>query len=553
MMKRGVLASAVLLLAASGCDRPNPYKLHGDPKDCPPPAVDEPSPTPENPSGNGQGNTGSGSGSGQNGGNNNNNGNNNNGNNNGGNNNGGNNTTPPEPVLTELDDRVIDYNEALRVASVKLSGNLPKLSDVYALADADEADKPAVYTAMIDKLLDPAQNTLLARMLIEHYREVFHIFDADAFDGPQAGSYNAMMGDGAASRDAAAVFAAYLVVNNLNQTLLSSSSGQAGEPMTCPTYNPVTNTFNPVACSNYNSMLNNGVQPSGILTDPAPHIVFFGNLAMRRQRWVHETFMCRSTSASVVPVAEPANPGEEGDPTCQNTGVPVEGFNSVWPFGSISGECTTTRTKYVNFHEWNDATVCADCHATWNHRAPMLAKFTDQGMYSPNGINNTGFSVFVPIEGVPAAMLEDWMPTNESNPNNTPMQQTLKAGTKFAWRFGYELDQTNPGLALAEMGDKMATDPVVHSCIMARSWNLIMTRGDIVYSNSPVPQQVFERKTNSDDVDYGGMRVIDPAAADPAVNPFGEPKDMLKQFQDSQFKLKSTLRDMLLSEDFVKF
>jgi hypothetical protein len=324
--------------------------------------------------------------------------------------------------------------------------------------------------------------------------------------------------------------------------------------MTCPTYNPSSNTFTPAACSNNASLVNNGVQPSGLLTDPAPHIVFFGNLAMRRQRWVHETFMCRSTSAAVVPVAEPANPGEEGDPACaKNPADPVVGYNSVWPFGSISGECNTTRTKFVNFHEWNEATVCADCHATWNHRAPMLAKFTDTGMYSPNGINNTGFSVFVPVDGVPPAMLEDWLPTNEPNPSNAAnFKQTLKSGTKLAWRFGYELDQTDPGPALAEMGDKMASDPVVQSCIMSRAWNLIMTRGDIVYSNSPVPQQVFQIMAD-DDGEHGGMRVLDPAAADPVADPFGEPKDLLVEFQTSQFKLKDTLRKMLLSEDFLKF
>jgi hypothetical protein len=557
MMNRGVLASAVLLLAASGCDRPNPYKLHGNIQDCPPPPVEEPTPTVgnENP-GSGQGSgSGSGSGSGTGSGNGSGNGSNPDpGQNPGGNNNTGNNNAP-EPVYTELDDRVVDYNEALRVASLKLSGNLPKLTDVYALADADEDEKPAVYTALIDKLLDHTQNTMLPRMLIEHYREVFHIFDADAFDGPQAASYNAMMGDGANSRDAAAVFAAYLIVNNMNQTLLFSSSGQGAEPLTCPTYNPVTNVFTPVACNNYNSMTSQGIQPSGVLTDPAPHIVFFGNLAFRRQRWLHETFMCRSTSASIVPVAEPANPGEEGDPTCQNIPAePVEGYNSVWPFGSISGECNTTRTKYVNFHEWNESTVCADCHATWNHRAPMLAKFTDAGMFSMNGPTGSGYSVNVPIEGVPFAMLEDWLPTNEPNSANASnFQQTLKSGIVLAWRKGYELTETNPGRALAEMGDKMATDPVVQSCVMARTWNLIMTRGDIVYSNAAVPQQVFQKLTTADEQPYGGVRVIDPAAADPAAEPFGESKDLLNQFQTNQFKLKEILREMLLSEDFVSF
>jgi hypothetical protein len=184
----------------------------------------------------------------------------------------------------------------------------------------------------------------------------------------------------------------------------------------------------------------------------------------------------------------------------------------------------------------------------------MLAKFTDQGMFSMNGPTGSGYSVNVPIEGVPFAMLEDWLPTNEANPNNASnFQQTLKPGIVLAWRKGFELTETNPGRALAEMGDKMATDPVVQSCIMSRTWNLIMTRGDIVYSNSAVPQQVFQILSNEDVGEYGGMRVLDADAADPVADPFGEPKDLLVQFQSNQFGLKSILREMLLSEDFLKF
>jgi hypothetical protein len=156
-------------------------------------------------------------------------------------------------------------------------------------------------------------------------------------------------------------------------------------------------------------------------------------------------------------------------------------------------------------------------------------------------------------------MLEDWMPTNEPNPSNaTNFKQTLKttlpngSANAFAWRKGFELTSTNPGPALAEMGDKMATDPLVHACALARSWNMIMTRGDVVYSEAQVPGQVHAVFTDENGNEYGGVRVLDPNAADPA-DPFGEAKDLLAQFQTNNFGLKSVLREMLLSEDFLKF
>ena len=45
---------------------------------------------------------------------------------------------PSEPARTVLDDRVVDYNEALRTASLKLTDRLPRLSDIIAVRDADD-------------------------------------------------------------------------------------------------------------------------------------------------------------------------------------------------------------------------------------------------------------------------------------------------------------------------------------------------------------------------------------------------------------------------------
>jgi hypothetical protein len=540
MMKRGVLASAVLLLAAGGCEKPNPYKLQGAAPDCPPAPVDMPPPNPGSGSGNGSG-SGSGSGNGSSG-------------------SGSTGSGTGNQITTELDDRVLDYNEALRTASLKLTGNLPKLDAIYQLADADEEDKPTIYAGLIDAMLaSPDFN----RTMIENFREMFHLSDPDSFDLPFptvtfGDAIDDADPDGAlnnASRDTAALFAAYLLSTDSNFSQLTTATSQ-----TCPTYNASTGVFTMGECGNATSLTSNSLTPVGVLTDPGALIVYYGNLAMRRNRFIHETFLCRFAND---PVAEPANPGEQGA-TCP-PGEVIPAYANVWDMSTISGVCNTTKVTYVDFSAWNDAITCANCHSTWNKRAPMFAKFTELGMYNQNGISHpmtgqqTGFSVFVPIEGVPLATLEDWLPVQPGtgcNSNGTACTNTAFSSqvldttkTTLAWRQGFELNATAPGPAMLELGQKMAEDPEVQACMLKRTWNMVMTRGDIVYNDAQVPNKVLSK-----------VRTLDSSATDQIGDPFTPiaedgtgARDLLAEYADGGFKLKSTLRTMLLSEDFLKF
>ncbi|HHH29813.1 MAG TPA: DUF1549 domain-containing protein [Polyangiaceae bacterium] len=421
----GALAATLAVTATYGCERPNPYKLSGDASatdDCPPITTNN------DPSG-GQGadDPTGGQGAG---------------------------TYDPG----ELDDRVIDYGEALRTASLKLVGNLPTLDQIYAIVDASEAERPAKYEEMVDDMLaDPRFST----RMIEYWRNVFKMY----------GDNVQIMGQPAPSRETAPVFAAQIVIEGRPWTdLITATSG------TCPSYDSDTNTFVPGDCAN-------GIQSSGVLTDPGIHSLYWGNLAFRRNRFFHEVFLCRNGNAAGG--AEPTN-----SPNMDGSCEAPPNYNSPWPMDSISGECNGGS---VNFHEYNTTVVCANCHATWNHRAPLFANFDRFGMYFDTP------QVLVPIEGSPFAIRSDW----------------LVDGEPTAWKYGM------PAADLTELGQVMANDPEVLTCAVKRVWNYAMSRGDIVDNETPVPESVIA--------------------------------EYVDHFQNSNLDVKSTLRAILLSEDFVSF
>jgi hypothetical protein len=404
-----------LLAAAAGCDRPNANQVTGDGV-----AADN-CPQPSSGAGN---NTGSGGESGTEG--------------------------------TELDLRVVDYSEALRVASLKVVGTLPTLDQIYSVANAGDAAKAVAYEDLVDQLL--ADDRFATRM-VEHHRSTFKMFGAG------------LEGDDP-SRETAPTFAARIVVEGRPWTdLLTASSS------TCPTYAPDSG-FADGEC-------NNGIAPVGILTDPGIMGLYYGNLAFRRNRFFHEMFMCRNANAAggAEPTTDPSTEGPCGAAAPSN-------YTSPWPMSSIAGECNGGR---VDFHEWNTTVVCANCHATWNHRAPLWGYFDNKGAYQAT------FQVRVPVEGAPMAELSDWLPSGEG----------------FAWKHGM------PVASLSELGQVMASDPEVRSCAVKRMWNYAMSRGDIVDNETPVPDNV--------------------------VAP------LVEFFEENDFDMKATLRQILLSDDFVRF
>jgi hypothetical protein len=281
------------------------------------------------------------------------------------------------------------------------------------------------------------------------------------------------MGQPAPSRETAPVFAAQVVVEGKPWTdLLTATTG------TCPTYDEQTNSFVPADC-------NNGITSAGVLTDPGIHSLYWGNLAFRRNRFFHEVFLCRNGNAAggAEPTSDPSEVGACGE-------SPPPNYNSPWPMSSIAGPCNGGQ---VDFHEYNTTVVCANCHATWNHRAPLFANFDRFGMYfdSPQ--------VLVPVEGSPFAVRTDWLPEGEPT----------------AWK--YEM----PAQSLTELGQVMANDPEVVTCAVKRVWNYAMSRGDIVDNETAVPNSVVA--------------------------------EYVDLFENNNLNVKATLRAILLSEDFVSF
>jgi len=321
------------------------------------------------------------------------------------------------------DTRVVSYTDALRSASFKIVGDAPTLAQMNALTAA--ADPQMAYEAMIDDLLaDPR----FASVMIEFWQNAFRMRDDGAMP----------------DQNTAPTFAAELTVNGGSIFDLLT---QTDATKTCPTFDPKTSTFADGTCSNAASLTANGQMTVGILTDPGVMKLYYGNLAFRRNRFFHETFICRS---AVSPAAEPTStPG----PNC-----PVPGYGSPWDFDSITG-LVDNPAALVDFqHADANGVICANCHATWNHRAPLWANFDNTGAYQ------TTIQVHTPVVGSPFSQLSDWLPASQMT----------------AWKYNV------PAASLQALGTAMAADPEVQTCTVARMWNYAMSRGDIVETGNTV-------------------------------------------------------------------
>jgi hypothetical protein len=346
-----------------------------------------------------------------------------------------------------LDSRKLSYTEALRSASFKLVGNAPTLQEMMDLENTPDAEKPAKYASMIDEMMTRPQFRV---RMVEFWKNAFRMGGAANGQTP--------------SRDTAPVFAARITVEGQPYTDLATKTSN-----TCPTFDPATGTFADGECSN-------GIAPVGILTDPGVHALFYGNMAFRRVRFFHEAFLCRMANE---PVAEPTNAPGPGGPA---------GYVSPWSWSSITGGPEAK----VDFLA-SEGVICANCHTTWNHRAPLWGNFDSNGQYQANIV------VLAPIIGLPVASRSDWIPDGEQT----------------AWKFGM------PAADLTELGMRIAQDPEVHKCAVDRMWNYAMSRGDIVETQIKVSDKVSQ--------------------------------PLVDELVASSFNLKNTLRSILLHDDFVRF
>jgi len=358
-------------------------------------------------------------------------------------------TTPTDEWDRKLGERQLDYSAALRTASLRLTGQLPSLADIKALAAAaNQAEAKVIYEATVRAYLDPAHPVYgprFANQMVKFWRDAFKM-------------------GGTAVLDTAPVFAAQITVENRPfAELFTATTG------TCPTFNGGTGAFTAADC-------NNGVAThAGVLTNPGVNAHFFSNMAFRRVRWVQEAFACTAfpTELSGTPVDIGA----------------VEPYASPWPFESIAAP---SNGGTINFLD-TSAVVCAKCHSTMNHIAPLFANFDERGQLQ------TTIQVKTPNDGAPTAKLSDWLP----------------AGETTAWRFGVATPD------LPSFGAALAADPKVAECAVARLWNYAMGAGDIVDTLAAVPSDVIAGQ--------------------------------VQRFTASGGKLRDALYDVFTADDFVKF
>lgn len=351
-------------------------------------------------------------------------------------------TGPKDEWDQLLATRTSDFNAALRIAALRLTGDLPKVSEIKAVADAPADGKRAAYETVIhDYISRPA----FAKEMFYFWRDTFKIGGTAAFDTAPA-------------------FAAKLSVENGSYMDLFTKAAN-----NCPTFNEGTSVFTDAECVN-------GGPKAGVLTNPGVMASFFGNLAFRRVRWVQETFDC---------VRFPA----------EATGAPVDvggasPYTGVWPFTTIASP--KNGGGRVDFQDVSSA-ICANCHETLNHQAPLFAN------YDMTGAFKTTISVPTPLEGAPLAKITDWLPPGETT----------------AWRY------QKPAADLPALGAAMAADPEIAKCGVARMWNWALGKTDIVDTLQEVPAETIQAQIDA--------------------------------FTQNGFKMKDLIFAVFTSEDFVSF
>lgn len=342
---------------------------------------------------------------------------------------------------TVLDERVVDYNEALRSASLKLLRVLPTLVQIKAVQSADDPQR--AYEEQLDAMLDDVR---FQERMIKWWRDTMRQGGGATADRP--------------SRDTAPIFAARVMAEDRPYTeLFTAATG------TCPDYDADTHAFVDGDCDN-------GVpEHAGVLTNPGVMNQFYGNMAFRRVRWVQEIFVCTKF------------PAEYSEHPIEKNGTD---YVSPWPFESVP-------KAPIDFQD-TKSVICANCHTTINHIAPLFGYFDAQGQFKDT------FQVKTPQTPEPIA---------------TELSHWLEPGEKLAWRLGQPIEN------LPDLGKAMAADPAVHECAVARMWNFALGKEDIVSDLSTVPVEVLQ--------------------------PF------IDEFESNGQNLKEVLRSMMKSEDFVSF
>jgi len=329
---------------------------------------------------------------------------------------------------TILKGRVVDYSAALKTAALRLTGNIPTVTEINSVATATGDAQKTAYEALIT---DYMSRPTFAKMALAFWRDTFKI-------------------GGTPVTDTAPVFAAQLTVKNGSYLDLFTKA-----TANCPTFDEATGVFTDAECAN-------GGPKAGVLTNPAVMASFTSNFAFRRVRWVQETFDCLRFPAEVS--ATPADIGGASP------------YTGVWPFDSIAGADSGGRVDFKD----KSSSICANCHTTMNHIAPLFAYYDMTGTYKAGVI-----SVTTPLDGAPLAKMSDYLPATETT----------------AWRFG------KPAADLAALGAAIAADPDVQKCGVARVWNWALGMTDIVDTLQDVPKETIQAQLDA--FTTGGFKMKD--------------------------------------------
>jgi len=263
-------------------------------------------------------------------------------------------TVAPPPPADEwdqkLDARVVDYGAALRIAALRLTGELPTLGEMSSVTGA--ADPKAAYAAQIHTYMSGPK---FARQMFHWWQDTMKMGDAPELDTAPA-------------------FAAQLTVENRPITdLFTATTG------TCPTLDATTGTFTAHDCAN-------GTTASGVLTNPGAMKLFFSNFGFRRVRWVQEVFICSAFPAEVSTVGQDVHGATP--------------YTGLFPFDSVA----TLPAGAIDFQN-KDSQLCANCHSNINHIAPLLGHFDENGQYQP--------AISVPSPAGGLAQMKDYLKAGE--------------------------------------------------------------------------------------------------------------------------------------------
>ena len=338
------------------------------------------------------------------------------------------------PTLRDADklaltDTNVDYMLALRSAALKLTGNYPTAADIQKLQNSQ--NQAADYATIIDGYLN---SPAFASMQVSFWRNTMKIGAGETVGTP------------AAMNDCAPTFAASLVagpgVGGAGQDfrrVLTATTDGTGKAGTCPTLS--NGVFTPGEAP-----AQTGIPVTGVLTDKAVMAQFMSSMAFRRGRWVQETFMCVRF------------PAETGTPPVSTPSAPA-GYVNPWPWNSITGDdpVVSPAVAPINFLV-RDGLICANCHATLNHIAPLFGKFDTTGAY----VMGSAFKVPTPIATPRDSIMSDWLP----------------AGETTAWRW------QKPVADLPALAQAITADPGFGRCMATRVWNWAMSRGDVVNEGS---------------------------------------------------------------------